>query len=202
MKLQKKTDSLFYLDRSCREFAVRAASEKGLKDYKVFINFIPNSIYDPKSCLQTTLKAASIYNFPPTNLVFEVVESQKVSDINHLSCIINYYREHGFMVALDDLGTGYASIEMLVNLKPDLVKIDRQIINNIHKDSVKQSVFKGILKICEDTEIITIAEGIEREEEYNYVRNYVDLVQGFLFAKPDKEPITEAELEKITQKLL
>lgn len=197
----EKTDTLFYLDRTCREIAVKSASERNLKDYKVFINFVPTSIYDPQSCLQTTIQAAKIHNLDPSNLVFEVVESQKVSDINHLSNIISYYRKHGFMVALDDMGTGYASIEMLINLKPDLVKIDRQIISNIHNDSVKQSVFKGIVKICEETEILKIAEGIEKKEEFEYIRDYVDFAQGFLFSKPQEEPPTEAEMAEIIQSL-
>lgn len=193
-ELAEKTDTLFYLDRACREIAVKSAAERNLRDYKIFINFIPTSIYDPQSCLQTTIQAAISHNFDPSNLVFEVVESQKVRDINHLSNIISYYRNHGFMVALDDMGTGYANIEMLINLKPDLVKIDRQIISNIHNDSVKQRVFKGVVKVCEETEILKIAEGVERKEEFEYVREYVDLVQGFLFSKPDKEPLREEEL--------
>lgn len=197
----EKTDNLFYLDRACREVAVSTASRKKLENYKIFINFIPTSIYDPESCLQTTIQAAKVYNFNPANLVFEVVESQKVTDLNHLSNIISYYRRHGYMVALDDMGTGYASIEMLINLKPDLVKIDRQIINDIHKDSVKQSVFRGIVKICEETDILKIAEGIEKEEEFKFVKDYVDLVQGYLFSKPDENPITDEELAKKVQNL-
>lgn len=195
----KKTDTLFFLDRACREIAVKSAAEKNLTEYKIFINFIPTSIYDPQACLQTTIKAARAYNFNPSNLVFEVVESQKVSDIRHLSNIINYYRKHGFLIALDDLGTGYSNIEMLVNLRPDLVKIDREIINNIHNDPVKQSVFKGVVKICEETEILIIAEGIERKEDFEYVREHVDFVQGFLFSKPDKEPPTQIHLAEDVQ---
>ncbi|MCX7822793.1 MAG: EAL domain-containing protein [Syntrophobacterales bacterium] len=194
--LAEKTDTLFYLDRTCREIAVKTASEKGLRDYKVFINFVPSSIYDPQACLQTTIQVAKEQSIDPHNLVFEVVESQKIKDIKHLSKIVDYYRSHGFMVALDDMGTGYASLEVLINLRPDLVKIDKEIIRNISKDSLKQSIFRGIIRICEETKILKVAEGIETEDEYNYVKDYVELVQGFLFSKPNSEPSNEEEVVK------
>jgi len=191
----EKTDTLFYLDRFCRETAVKTAAVKKLLNYKIFINFIPTSIYDPVSCLQSTIQWAKHLEFEPSNLVFEVVESYRVSDIEHLSNVLNYYRNHGFLVALDDVGSGYSNLNVLVNLKPDIIKIDREIIRNIHNDELKQSVFKAIILLSRESNIQVLAEGVETVEEYNFVKEHVDLVQGYLFAKPNPEPIRQIQLQ-------
>uniref|UniRef100_A0A7C5Y625 EAL domain-containing protein n=1 Tax=Fervidobacterium nodosum TaxID=2424 RepID=A0A7C5Y625_9BACT len=191
----EKTDTLFYLDRFCRETAVKTSAVKKLLNYKIFINFIPTSIYDPVFCLQSTIQWAKHLEFEPSNLVFEVVESYKVSDIEHLSNVLNYYRNHGFLVALDDVGSGYSNLNVLVNLKPDIIKIDREIIRNIHNDELKQSVFKAIILLSKESNIQVLAEGVETVEEYNFVKEHVDLVQGYLFAKPNPEPIRQIQLQ-------
>lgn len=185
----EKTQTLFYLDRACREVSIKTAAVKGLKDELIFINFIPTSIYDPKFCLQTTIGWAYKLEFNPSNVVFEVVESQKVTDIKHLSNILDYYKANGFRVALDDVGTGYASLEMLVYLRPNFIKIDREVVRDIHKDPLKQSIVKALVQICRENDILLLAEGIEKEEEFSYLKDMGDYFQGFYFAKPNPEPI-------------
>lgn len=188
LKRQKNSDPLF-LDRACREVSIKTAAIKGLRDELVFINFIPTSIYDPRFCLQTTIKWAYQLEFNPSNVIFEVVESQKVSDIRHLSNILEYYKANGFRVALDDVGTGYSSLEMLVNLRPNFIKIDREIVRDIHHDPLRQSIVKALVQICRENDILLLAEGIEKEEEFSYLKDMVDYFQGFYFAKPNPEPI-------------
>lgn len=190
----EKTQTIFYLDRACREVSIKTAAVKGLKDELIFINFIPTSIYDPKFCLQTTIKWVYQLEFNPSNVVFEVVESQKVTDIKHLSNILEYYKANGFRVALDDVGTGYASLEMLVNLRPNFVKIDREIVRDIHQDTLKQSIVKALVQICKENDILLLAEGIEKVEEFSYLKDVVDYFQGFYFAKPNPEPIRRLTL--------
>ncbi|MEM4592798.1 MAG: EAL domain-containing protein [Sulfolobales archaeon] len=185
----EKTQTLFFLDRACREVSIKTAAIKGLRDELVFINFIPTSIYDPRFCLQTTIKWAYQLEFNPSNVIFEVVESQKVSDIRHLSNILEYYKANGFRVALDDVGTGYSSLEMLVNLRPNFIKIDREIVRDIHHDPLRQSIVKALVQICRENDILLLAEGIEKEEEFSYLKDMVDYFQGFYFAKPNPEPI-------------
>ena len=120
----KRNDHNFKLDRLCRESALKTAATKKIAQ-KVFINFIPTSIYDPKFCLKSTEKWAKQLEFDPSQIVFEVVETEKVSDQNHLKKILEYYREKGFQIALDDVGEGYSSLNMLIELEPDIIKVDR-----------------------------------------------------------------------------
>jgi EAL domain-containing protein (putative c-di-GMP-specific phosphodiesterase class I) len=122
--------------------------------------------------------------------VFEVVETQNVKDQLHLKEILMYYREKGYKIALDDVGEGYSSLNMLIKLKPDIIKIDRNIIENINKDEFKQSVYKALYTVAKENNIEVLAEGIETPYEIETIRSIgVDYMQGYYFAKPSAEPI-------------
>lgn len=185
----KRNDLNFRLDRLCRESALKTAATKKVHQ-KVFINFIPTSIYDPEFCLSSTEKWAKQLEFDPSQIVFEVVETELVKDQAHLKLILEYYRSKGFKIALDDVGEGYSSLNMLIELKPDIIKIDRNIINEIDKNQLKRSVYKALFSVAKEHNITVLAEGVETPYELETIKSIgVDLVQGYYFAKPSAEPI-------------
>lgn len=184
----KEGDMLFYLDRACRETSLKTAAVKNIHA-KVFINFIPTAIYDPNHCLQSTVAWAKQLNFDPKNIIFEVVESEHIADIEHLKSILDFYKSQGYQVALDDVGSGYSSLNMIAKLHPDIVKIDREIIDKIDTNLMNQSIFKAIVQIAKESGIVVLAEGIERAEELAFcAKEGADLVQGYYFGKPSAEP--------------
>jgi len=185
----KQNDFNFKLDRLCRESALKTAATKKVHQ-KVFINFIPTSIYDPEFCLNSTVKWAKQLEFDPSQIVFEVVETELVKDQAHLKGILEYYRAKGFKIALDDVGEGYSSLNMLIELKPDIIKIDRNIISGIDTNELKQSVYKALYHLAKEHNITVLAEGIETAYELETIKSIgVDLAQGYYFAKPTAEPI-------------
>lgn len=184
----RASELTFHLDRAARINAIRQAVDHGIRT-PVFINFNPTTIYEPSFCLQTTVKETERVGADPTQFVFEVVESEHVGDVPHLLDIINYYRNCGFRVALDDLGAGYASLNLLAKLKPDFVKFDRELVSGVHGDSFKQKVLGKLSEMARDLGIRTIAEGVEAVQEWHWLRdNGVDYVQGYLFARPAAPP--------------
>lgn len=181
-------DLLFQVDRQARESALRAAAAKAIEGH-LFINFVPTSIYDPAHCLQSTLGWARHLGFDPARIVFEVIETEKVGDIAHLKHILDFYRDAGYRVALDDVGSGYASLNLLALLRPDILKVDMELVRDIHRDPGRQSVLQALIAIARDIGSQVLAEGIESREELEYVRAAgVDLLQGYLFARPAPEP--------------
>jgi EAL domain-containing protein (putative c-di-GMP-specific phosphodiesterase class I) len=168
-KKSARNDMNFTLDRMCRESALKTTAVKKI-DAKVFINFIPTSIYDPEFCLASTVKWAKQLEFDPKNIVFEVVETQDVKDKEHLKSILNYYRDKGFLIALDDVGERYSSLNMIIDIKPDIIKVDRNIIENIDKEPMKQSIYKAPRGICLDNGIKILAEGVETLYELEKVK--------------------------------
>jgi len=185
----RKTGMLFNLDKLCRLKALKNAKFKNIQK-GIFINFAPNSIYNPEFCLNDTVNTALELNLDPSKIVFEVIESEKVEKFDHITNIINFYRSRGFRVALDDVGSGYSSLNRLVQLNPDVIKIDMELVRNIDKNPVKRAVVGSIVQIATEIGAKTLAEGIETRDEFNIVKTLgVNLAQGYLFGKPSLEPL-------------
>lgn len=183
-----KTDMLFNLDRACRLAAIRGCVEHRLNK-TIFVNFSPGTIYNPEHCLETTMQAIMQAGLSPEQVVFEVVESEEVADIDHLLGILKYYREHGFRVALDDLGAGFSSLNLLTRLQPDFIKVDMELIRDVNSDPYKAVITENILRMSRSLGVKTIAEGVETVEEWQWLKDKgADYIQGFLFAKPAAPP--------------
>ncbi|WP_298212224.1 EAL domain-containing protein [Ferrimicrobium sp.] len=187
----QKMDAIFFLDRLSRETAIATAAKIGLDGW-LFINFLPNAIYDPRQCLKTTLAIAQQHHFDPGRIVFEVTESQQIVDLQHLKSIFRYYRNHGFQVALDDVGSGYAGLNTIVGLLPDVIKIDRELIVDIDREPLKRALVGGLIQAVRSEGIEVVAEGVETAGELRCVIDLgATLIQGFVFAKPSAQPDRE-----------
>ncbi|QMS87213.1 EAL domain-containing protein [Nostoc edaphicum CCNP1411] len=157
----------------------------------IFINFAPTSLYDPVFCLRSTVEAIDTAGISHERVVFEVVESDNSQDLDHLKALLQYYRDAGFLVALDDLGSGYSSLNLLHQLRPDFIKLDIELIRDVHQDLYKASITEKLLEITQKLNIQTVAEGIECIEELNWLRERgATLAQGYLIAQPSAVPVT------------
>lgn len=195
-KLATENDLLFQVDRLARETALKCAAEARIAG-QLFINFVPTAIYDPVHCLRSTVGWARNLGFDPKRIVFEVVETEHIRDVEHLKRILDYYREAGYRVALDDVGSGYASLNLLAALSPDIIKVDMELIRGIEADQRKQSVFDALVGIARKLGIQVLAEGIETEEELAYVADAgAELVQGYLFARPAPTPPVSEQVSR------
>ncbi|PYE33216.1 EAL domain-containing protein (putative c-di-GMP-specific phosphodiesterase class I) [Idiomarina fontislapidosi] len=194
--LSRVNDSNKYtFDQTCRMTAIETAARIQLPS-KVSINFMPNAIYEPETCLAQTLKTARKTGLPRENIIFEVTEHEKVENHSLLVDVFKTYREHGFLTAIDDFGEGYAGLNLLADFQPDLLKIDMKLIRNIHEDRIKKALFSAVQRAAEELGITLVAEGIETIDEYYYLKyNGVELMQGYLFQKPEIEAYTIPDFE-------
>jgi EAL domain-containing protein (putative c-di-GMP-specific phosphodiesterase class I) len=180
-----ETGLLSLLDKRAREAAIKSKKEKIPAGIKSFINFLPSTIYNPEYCLRHTFNLVNQYQIDPDELVFEVVESEKIADIDHLKKVLNTYKRQGMKVALDDVGAGFSTLEVLEMLNPDYVKIDRQYINRCDQDTANQEFLARVIELAEKLGITVLAEGIERKEELDYCMKIgIDLAQGYYLGKP------------------
>lgn len=174
----------YTFDQACRVRAIELAAKAGL-DRRLNINFLPNAVYEPAACIRLTLSTAERVGLPLDSITFEIVEDERIGDVPHLRAIINEYRRHGFRIALDDFGAGFSGLNVLNDLRPDLVKLDMALIRDIDKDRRKRIITMGMVAVCLDLEIEVVAEGVETVEELAVLRDAgVRLYQGYLFAKP------------------
>ncbi|MCR9305399.1 EAL domain-containing protein [Vibrio diabolicus] len=189
-------DNRYLFDQLCRVKAIALASKLKI-DSLLSINFLPNSVYNPERCIRTTLNAAKKYNFPVDKIMFEFTEVEKIEDINLVQSIVEYYKKLGFKTAIDDFGSGYAGLGLLAEFQTNIVKLDMELIRNIDKDHARQSIVKNCLNIFRDLKIAPLAEGIETKEEFTCLRGFgIELMQGYLFAKPGFESLPSVDFSK------
>lgn len=182
--LAEQADLLFSLDLVARRSAVEYFAAAKLQG-KLFINFNPSSIYDPSYCLRSTAAAIYELGLTPADIVFEVTETHQSSDLNHLKGILAFYRNAGFKVAMDDIGSGWSGLNLLQKIRPDYVKIDMELVRDVHTDVFKQNIVSSLVNIAKKNGITTVAEGIETEQEARWlIHNNIDLLQGYLFGRP------------------
>jgi EAL domain-containing protein (putative c-di-GMP-specific phosphodiesterase class I) len=190
---QVTPDTRYAFDQACRVRAIELAGALGL-DRRLNINFMPNAVYEPSACIRATLAAAERIGFPCDRITFEITEDESISDHAHLSRIIDYYRSRGFSVALDDFGAGASGLNLLANIRPDIVKIDIGLVHNCDRDRTRRVIILAMLSVCRDLGITVVAEGVERREELAVLRDGgVRFVQGFLFARPALEALARDE---------
>lgn len=175
---------LFQLDLAARRSAIACAEKAGL-DTALFVNFAPTAIYDPKACLRSTVAAIDAAGFQRHQVVFEIVETERAHDPAHLRRILDYYRGAGFRIALDDVGAGYSSLNLIHLLRPDVLKLDMELVRDVHRDPYKARIAANLLNVATSLGIEALAEGIECEEELAWVREHgATYVQGFHIARP------------------
>ncbi len=180
----------FQLDLATRRSAIASASAHGLRG-KLFVNFAPTAIYDPASCLRSTVVAVDQAGIARSDVVFEIVETERAHDPRHLRNILDYYRGAGFRVALDDVGAGYSSLNLIHELRPDLLKLDMELIRNVDQDEYKARIVANLLDVAQALGIDTLAEGIETEGERDWTAAHgATFMQGYLIARPAAAPRT------------
>ncbi|MFQ8705779.1 MAG: EAL domain-containing protein [Thomasclavelia sp.] len=138
----------------------------------------------------------------PSNIIIELTESYMVRNINYLRDIFNQLRASGIKIAMDDFGTGYASLEILKTVPADIVKIDRAFVKDIHKSKFDATFIRFIVEICHDVDIEVVLEGVETCEEYEIVTPMnLDYIQGYLFGKPVPETVITQLLKDSNNKI-
>ena len=174
---------LHIFDSYSRRSAVRNAARQGMHG-RVFINFTPSSIYDPAFCMMSTLESMERTELKPSDVVFEVVECERVSNPKHLRKIVDFYRSKGFAVALDDVGTGSNSLQMIADIQPDYIKLDKSIVWKYDGD-VGLRLLRKLTEFASESNIAVIAEGVEDAVMRDTLLSIgISLMQGYFFGKP------------------
>lgn len=186
-------ENLYRFDQACRLKAIHMARQLNLHKC-LNVNLFPNSLQRTGMNVHATLEASVDEGFPVKDLIFEVSEAEEITHYTSVADIFRTYQEFGFQTAIDDFGTGYSGLRMLAEYQPNYIKLDRHIIADVHKFHVKQTIVGGIRSICERLGIALVAEGVERAEEYAWLRRAgVHLFQGYYFARPTLEALVDVQ---------
>ncbi|WP_045728324.1 EAL domain-containing protein [Xanthomonas sp. GPE 39] len=184
-----KPEQLYRFDQTCRMQAIASATRLGLST-RLSINFIPNAMYEPATCIRPTLAAAERFGMPVSALIFELSESEHIADLPKVMRILNHCAEHGFLTAIDDFGAGHSGLNLLADFQPHLIKLDIGLVHGIDTSTARRHIVGGIVQIAAALGCTVLAEGVETRAEYHALRTLgIDLYQGYLFAKPALEAL-------------
>nr|CAX68901.1 diguanylate cyclase/phosphodiesterase (GGDEF &EAL domains) response regulator (CheY-like) [uncultured bacterium] len=177
-----KYDMYYPLEMLCWRKAAEIVSARTRNEH-VFFNCSPYMVENQK--FPNVKRIFEKNQIPFNKVVLELTERSSVSEYQVFYNRLHEFRANGFSFAVDDVGGGYASLESIVATKPEIVKIDAHIVQNLQKDSVKRSIVKFIAAFCKENNIVSIAEGVEQKEEMDAVTELgIDAVQGYYLFKP------------------
>lgn len=148
----------------------------------LFLNFAPQAILS--QAYSTMFELGLFHNVP---LVLEIVErGEVIPDIVHI--LRSSSKELQAQIALDDFGTGYSNHLALLNAKPDIIKVSRELLSGIDQDGAKQQIYSNIVVFARNLNTKVLAEGVETKEEFEaLLRLGMDYTQGWFVGKPHSE---------------
>ena len=128
-------------------------------------------------------------HLPWRRLVLEITEHAVVDRYGELRERLAPLRERGLRVAIDDAGAGYASLHHIVELAPDLIKVDASLVHGVADDRARRVAVSAFVLLALDLGATVVAEGVERPTDLaTLVELGVDAVQGYLLARPTTDP--------------
>jgi EAL domain-containing protein (putative c-di-GMP-specific phosphodiesterase class I) len=176
----ERLDQLDLLGRAIRERAaapMAGAPERGV----LFVNLHVRDLVDP----MLTWSESALSKIAE-RVVLEVTERASLDEVKDARVRVAALREMGFRIAIDDLGAGYAGLTSFALLEPEIVKLDMTLVRDVHVSQTKHRVIRSMTGLAHDMGMLVVAEGIECAQERDaLIELHCDLLQGFLFARPD-----------------
>jgi EAL domain-containing protein (putative c-di-GMP-specific phosphodiesterase class I) len=183
-RIASEADSIWGLERLCRSRALEGARQ--LQNGKLlFINVEPEAIYDPNFHGSEIINQLAAVGLSPDRVVIELTEHTDVRNFHDFRETLQIFKTLGFIIAIDDVGSGYAGLQSIAELHPDFIKVDMCLTRNVHLDPVKQELFTTVSHFCNNIGIKMIVEGVEKEAELIALKRLgIRFAQGFHFALP------------------
>ena len=168
-----------------RELTFQVAAWRELDiDIEVGFNLSPRQFWQPDLArrIQHEFRSGGV---DPARVMVEVTETSAMMDPDRAQGILRELTDAGFAIAIDDFGTGYSSLSRLRHMPVRVLKIDRSFVSNVHMDRQAASIVSAFLELADGLDLVTLAEGIETEEELAFLREKgCRLGQGYYFSKP------------------
>ena len=194
----EKIGQLYPIETHCRRQAINSYPNVVQNKEMLFLNINPQVLIDPEFASGHTRKLLSEKGLAPTDVVLEITERSAIEDFSTFRDALDHYRNQGYLIALDDVGAGYSSLQSVAELHPDFLKIDRSLIQGVNTDPIKWALLETFVTFSKRIGCRIIAEGVETAEEMRTVVQLgVDYVQGFFVARPtfERESINPAVME-------
>lgn len=185
-------DALYEADLCSKQVAFMLAGKSGLSDQKLTVNLLPMTLINIPDAVSFLLSEIERNGLVPEQITIEFTESDVLSRIDEFTSAIRQLKAAGISVAIEHFGAGPAGLLLLTQFQPDKIKINRSLIQDVHKSGPRQAIILGIMKCCTSLEISVTAVGVEKAEEWMWLESAgISAFQGNLFAAPRTEGISD-----------
>ena len=175
--------------------AILSRWEKTHPDLFISVNVSPKDFY-MTDVLAEIVSDVVEYDIDPHKLRIEVTESSIMRDTEDKMRLLEEFRKQGFIIEMDDFGSGYSSLNMLKDMPVDILKIDMKFLGKSNDEEKADIIVKNVIRLAEDLQIISLAEGVETIEQFERLKELgCHLFQGYYFSKP----IPVADFEELVQ---
>lgn len=192
-----RPENLGYFDQACRTRAIHDAQKVGLRN-DLFLNCTELTPQDIDLAVRTTTEQSVAAGIGPESIVLEFASLKKLGSPRELASVREQAQAAGFRVLSDNFGAGEAGLKRLAVFRPDYVKLDRELIAQVHRSRTRQAVVMGIVSTCRALGIEVIAAGVERWEDVVWLRENagIECFQGYYFARPElnQKPLVDQQL--------
>ena len=196
--LFEKNGFISRLDQHVWEYVcaqLRDWKEKGYALLPVSVNVSRADVFQ-ENLVETFLELTKKYGIDPVYLHLEITESAYAENAEQIISAVEELRKHGFIVEMDDFGSGYSSLNILSEIKVDILKLDMKFIRNEIAKPAARSILNDVINMAHRMNLRVVAEGVETREQMKRLQAVgCDYVQGFFFAKP----MPAAEFEELWQ---
>lgn len=180
-----------FLDRLCRAVHLHNFLTLPEEDSWIFMNLSPKVVVDGRQYGSFFSKLLKRHGFPAHRIVVEIVE-EAIHDEGLLAEAVDYYKQLGCLVAIDDFGAGHSNFERIWRIAPHIVKLDRSISVQAAARTRVRRVLPNLVNLIHEAGSLALMEGIETEEEALIAMDAdIDFVQGYYFARPAGDGISE-----------
>jgi len=183
-RVADKARVVAWFDLACMEECLKAASLLNIKHH-LFVNMDAEGLAAMDIQDRPIALRAREHGISPADIVIEITERQMVGDFPRLLDDIGHLREQGFQIAIDDAGAGYSSLRAVAELRPDFVKIDRDLVKNLDVCGERRALLSALSQYARSVGVSVIAEGAESREELAALIDLgIPYAQGFVIGKP------------------
>jgi EAL domain-containing protein (putative c-di-GMP-specific phosphodiesterase class I)/GGDEF domain-containing protein len=185
-----KTNRARKLSRLLRRMTAQATTTLPPGQF-MFMNLHPDDLRDPE-----LLEPPDWLTRLGNRMVLEITERAAIGDFAEFRTRLQKLRNHKFIIAIDDLGSGYSALNTVAELEPEIIKLDMLLIRNIDKSQIRQDLVGRLVSFAETINCRVVAEGIETRSQYETVRKLgCHLLQGFYFARPGPRFLEKIDLD-------
>lgn len=172
----------YVLDNVCQ--LINEWNEKNYNLVPISVNESRQNLYNPNH-IEELIGLINKYNIMPNMIELEMTETTVVHNVDLAKEAERNVHKLGFVVSMDDFGTGYLSFSMLKNINIDILKMDKSFFDDILESRRGKIIIESIIDMAHKLEIKVVAEGIENKEQLEYLRKIgCDIIQGYIYEKP------------------